>query len=460
MLVAVTVAGEKETASTDGMGHTQDTSPYYAAWVHAAPAIYEQVRAAVLARDFDALGPAVEHSALAMHASMLAARPALIYFAPAHAARDGARARVSQERRSRILHDGRGTARQSAGRTERRRRARARAREARRRHAGAALRGRPRRVLGRAVTLARAPGKLVLSGAYAVLSGAPALVVAVDRYVLADSARPADFLTPEVHAALGERAAPWFDASQLRDGDKKLGFGSSAAILVASLAALELATEPALSDAALCERVYERAFVAHRAAQGGGSGVDVAASAHGGRARRAARGPARSRSRGSHLPSGARVRGLGLLGGGVDLGVAGPHRRICRARSSRARARISAQAEAAESALDATERGNAADFVRAIARQVTTLSALGEAAGVSIVTAGAGRAGTARCRARRRLLAGGRGRRRRRVLGGRERRRPRHSRRVRSELGLSRGRSSRSALAACTRPTDATARLS
>jgi diphosphomevalonate decarboxylase len=81
MLVAVTVSGAKETASTDGMGHTQDTSPYYAAWVQAAPAIYEQVRAAVLAADFDALGPAVEQSALAMHASMLAA--ALIYFAPA-----------------------------------------------------------------------------------------------------------------------------------------------------------------------------------------------------------------------------------------------------------------------------------------------------------------------------------------------------------------------------------------
>lgn len=83
MLVAVTLSGEKETASTDGMGHTQNTSPYYTAWVEAAPAIYEQVHAAVLARDFDALGPAVEQSALAMHASMLAARPALIYFAPA-----------------------------------------------------------------------------------------------------------------------------------------------------------------------------------------------------------------------------------------------------------------------------------------------------------------------------------------------------------------------------------------
>jgi diphosphomevalonate decarboxylase len=83
MLIAVTVAGPKATASTDGMGHTQDTSPYYPAWVEAAPAVYAEVRRAVEASDFDALGPAMEHSALSMHASMLAARPALIYFAPA-----------------------------------------------------------------------------------------------------------------------------------------------------------------------------------------------------------------------------------------------------------------------------------------------------------------------------------------------------------------------------------------
>jgi len=83
MLVAVTVSGPKATASTDGMGHTQDTSPYFPAWLAAAPAVYDEVRRAVEAADFDALGPAVEHSALLMHASMLAARPALIYFAPA-----------------------------------------------------------------------------------------------------------------------------------------------------------------------------------------------------------------------------------------------------------------------------------------------------------------------------------------------------------------------------------------
>jgi diphosphomevalonate decarboxylase len=83
MLVAVTAQGAKATASTDGMTHTASTSPYYAAWLERAPALYEEVRSALLQRDFDALGPAVEQSALMMHASMLAARPALIYFAPA-----------------------------------------------------------------------------------------------------------------------------------------------------------------------------------------------------------------------------------------------------------------------------------------------------------------------------------------------------------------------------------------
>ncbi|MBM4364466.1 MAG: phosphomevalonate kinase, partial [Deltaproteobacteria bacterium] len=81
--------------------------------------------------------------------------------------------------------------------------------------------------------IARAPGKLVLSGAYAVLEGAPAIVTAVDRWVTADTGRPADRLTPEVSAALAGRTAPWFDAGPLRDGEQKLGLGSSAAILVA-----------------------------------------------------------------------------------------------------------------------------------------------------------------------------------------------------------------------------------
>jgi phosphomevalonate kinase len=140
--------------------------------------------------------------------------------------------------------------------------------------------------------IARAPGKVVLSGAYAVLEGAPAIVAAVDRYVEADAGREAARVVPEVAEALRRREmatgtsakAPWFDARALRDErrDEKLGLGSSAAILVASLAALELAGDPSLEDAALADRVFAPALLAHREAQRGGSGVDVAASAFGG----------------------------------------------------------------------------------------------------------------------------------------------------------------------------------
>jgi diphosphomevalonate decarboxylase len=82
MLVAMTSAGEKTTSSTEGMHRTAQTSPYYGAWLEHAPRIYAEVHAAVLARDFAALGVATEQSALMMHASMLAARPALLYFSP------------------------------------------------------------------------------------------------------------------------------------------------------------------------------------------------------------------------------------------------------------------------------------------------------------------------------------------------------------------------------------------
>lgn len=130
---------------------------------------------------------------------------------------------------------------------------------------------------------ASAPGKVVLSGSYSVLEGAPAIVAAVDRYVIADASRRADFVTAEVRAAIDAGSldfAPWFDASALRvtepDGSsRKLGIGSSAAILVASLAA-------ASPEGASREALFEQALAAHRVAQGGGSGVDVAASVFGG----------------------------------------------------------------------------------------------------------------------------------------------------------------------------------
>ncbi len=83
VLVAVTREGPKSTLSTEGMLHTQRTSPFYPPWVETAPALYERVRQAVLARDLEALGVAAEESALRMHAAAIAACPGLVYWAGA-----------------------------------------------------------------------------------------------------------------------------------------------------------------------------------------------------------------------------------------------------------------------------------------------------------------------------------------------------------------------------------------
>ncbi|MBL9026049.1 MAG: diphosphomevalonate decarboxylase [Myxococcales bacterium] len=80
VVVAVTREGPKDVGSSEGMKHTSLTSPYFPAWVESAPAMFETVKRGLLARDFSVLGPAVEQSALAMHAAALAAAPATIYF--------------------------------------------------------------------------------------------------------------------------------------------------------------------------------------------------------------------------------------------------------------------------------------------------------------------------------------------------------------------------------------------
>jgi len=232
---------------------------------------------------------------------------------------------------------------------------------------------------------ASAPGKVVLSGAYSVLHGAPAVVSAVSRYVVADTARPAEFLSEEVQAALGPgQVAPWFDASDLREAGRKLGLGSSAAILAASLCALELA-DGALDDAGLRKRLFVRGLEAHRAAQGGGSGVDVAASTFGGtlvyRLTEAdpevtpVALPADLCIEVWTCPTSASTREL--LAAVARLGETSPgeHQKW-----------LGAQAAAAHAAARSLLDQHAAGFVQALAAQFGALSGLGRAAGVPIVT--------------------------------------------------------------------------
>jgi diphosphomevalonate decarboxylase len=80
LVVAVTDEGPKATLSTDGMRHTAETSPYYAQWIATHDADLTAARQAIAVRDLEALGVVTERSCLTMHASAMAARPAVVYF--------------------------------------------------------------------------------------------------------------------------------------------------------------------------------------------------------------------------------------------------------------------------------------------------------------------------------------------------------------------------------------------
>jgi len=80
MVVAVIAAGPKPVGSTEGMQRTAATSPYYPAWVDTSPADLDSARQAIQARDLEALGAVMEHSALKMHATMMTAAPPIRYW--------------------------------------------------------------------------------------------------------------------------------------------------------------------------------------------------------------------------------------------------------------------------------------------------------------------------------------------------------------------------------------------
>jgi phosphomevalonate kinase len=228
-----------------------------------------------------------------------------------------------------------------------------------------------------------APGKVLLTGAYAVLEGAPAIVVAVDRYAHVDASRPAEAPTREVAEALGERA-PHFDASALYHEGTKLGLGSSAAVLVASLGADAAKRGADLSDPDVRSNIFWRARDAHARVQGGGSGVDVAASTYGGVLRYSlhAGKPWILHSR---FPddlvlsvwfSGASARTSDLLAQVAELRSSDPdaHRR-----------HMIDVGSAAETAAEKFEAGSLREFVVAARAVGASLERLGDAADANIV---------------------------------------------------------------------------
>jgi diphosphomevalonate decarboxylase len=84
MVIAVVGGGAPKThGSRDAMGHTAATSPLYRAWIDLVPRDLAAAEAALAAGDLAQLGAITEGNALAMHASAIAARPAVIYWQPA-----------------------------------------------------------------------------------------------------------------------------------------------------------------------------------------------------------------------------------------------------------------------------------------------------------------------------------------------------------------------------------------
>lgn len=250
-----------------------------------------------------------------------------------------------------------------------------------------------------------APGKLMLSGEYAVLDGAPAVVASVDaRAVVTLPAHPSDRgrgAPPEVNATWRlararypglPEAAPCVDVRALRDpsGAQKLGLGSSAAAAAAAagLAQVLAHGEQALRDDAARAALFELAFAGHAAIAPEGSGADVAASACGGfiRFRPAAEGAHRLPTfEALSAPPGLVMRVVWTGQAARTSDLVGQVKRF-QAHDARAYAPLAAELQAAAAAFaDAFEAG-ALDAVLALAtRYHEAMRALGEAARAPIV---------------------------------------------------------------------------
>ena len=143
------------------------------------------------------------------------------------------------------------------------------------------------------MSVATAPGKVMLAGEYAVLDGGTAIMIAIDRRAIATVGarrRPGsefldaagEVLASEVGADAADALAhTTVDTDALRQDRVKLGLGSSAAATVAAIGAALGAVDR--FDRA---QVAALAATAHARAQGkrgaAGSGADIAVSSHGG----------------------------------------------------------------------------------------------------------------------------------------------------------------------------------
>jgi phosphomevalonate kinase len=263
------------------------------------------------------------------------------------------------------------------------------------------------------VFVARAPGKLVALGEYAVLDGAPAVVLAVDRYAevaIGSSADGACVLTmraPDVVerrfaagaesgaglvdlvAAAVEPPIAWsatIDSHAFFAGSAKLGLGSSGAVLCAWAGAFRAFARHEGRDAP--ELDVAQLIELHRRFQGAkGSGLDVAASYTGGAISFSLGGSGLPQIGSVRLPNSVGFAGIFAGRSASTPGLVAHYRAWCRDRPREATAlkrRLTASAEAGVKAL---QRGDATGWLEAFAAYGALLQELGEASGLGVVTA-------------------------------------------------------------------------
>jgi mevalonate kinase len=124
--------------------------------------------------------------------------------------------------------------------------------------------------------IGRAPGKVILLGEHAVVYGEPALAAAIDRHltVAVEPARTTD--CPDAFVAIA-REAGWSGGFSV-EITSEIPFGSG----LGSSAALGVALARAFKPGCSAEEAARLAMHLERAVHGKPSGVDPAASAHGG----------------------------------------------------------------------------------------------------------------------------------------------------------------------------------
>jgi phosphomevalonate kinase len=262
---------------------------------------------------------------------------------------------------------------------------------------------------------ARAPGKLVVLGEYAVLSGAPALVMAIDRYAKARIEPSADRRIhfevrlgerTRVNVAAGEPTGyalvdgvlastpaasvpPWtgsLDSADFYASGAKLGLGSSGAALCAwagawaAYARAQGARVPEPTAASLVE--------AHRAFQhGAGSGLDVATSFTGGVIRYALDDHSSPRIGSVRLPNGVGFAGV-FVGSSASTPDLVARYRAWEAAEPLAAGRLKDRLTGlAAAGCEAASGGDARAFLSAVADYGGALETLGAAMGAEIVTA-------------------------------------------------------------------------